>query len=134
MPSSAMLSSPMALAFWPMARGHSSTTAGAGDIRVCEMADDGTVSGGHVWVCIAGEGEGAQDGMKCTVGEKTLGIGASGEHALCADGETPGVIRTPEQSTSFCNGGVDFPKLCIAASTSACRFPTRLTGLAVLRR
>ena len=103
-----------------------------GHIRVFDMGQDGSVTGGAVWAGITGDGEGVPDGMKCTADEKILCNGPGGVHVLSATGRTLGVVKTPEKSTNFCFGGADLSMLYITASTSVYRIPTRMTGLAMI--
>lgn len=104
----------------------------AGHIRVFNVALDGGVSGGAVWADITGDGDGVPDGMKCTHDGKILCNGPAGVHILSPDGNTLGVIRTPEKSTNFCFGGENLSVLFITASTSIYRVQTRMTGLAMI--
>jgi gluconolactonase len=103
-----------------------------GHIRVYDLAEDGTLTGGEIWAEITGEGEGVPDGMKCTADDLVLCNGPGGVHVLSPVGETLGVILMPEKSTNFCFAGPDFSMLYITASTSVYRIPTRMTGLAML--
>jgi len=103
-----------------------------GHIRVFDVAQDGTLSGGAVWADVTGKGEGVPDGMKCTDDGHILCNGPGGVHLFDADGACLGVILTPRKSTNFCFGGAGLHTLYITASTSVYRIETRMTGLPML--
>lgn len=102
-----------------------------GHIRVMDVADDGSVSNDRIWADVTGDGEGVPDGMKTTTDGHILCNGPGGVHIFDADAECLGVILTPQKSTNFCFGGIDFSTLYITASTSVYRIQTGLTGLAM---
>ncbi|KHA54083.1 SMP-30/gluconolactonase/LRE family protein [Sulfitobacter geojensis] len=101
-------------------------------IRVFDLKDDGSVTGGEVWADITGDGEGVPDGMKCTQDDKILCNGPGGVHILSQTGETLGVILMPEKSTNFCFGDDGLSTLYVTASTSVYRIPTKMVGLAMI--
>lgn len=101
----------------------------AGHIRVFDVQDDGSLSGGKVWADVVGNGPWVPDGMKTTTSDHILCNGPSGVHVFAPDATCLGVILMPQKSTNFCFGGVDMTSLFITASTSVYRIETRLTGL-----
>lgn len=103
-----------------------------GHIRAFDVSNAGALSGGGVWAEITGEGDGVPDGMKCTDDGHVLCNGPGGVHVLNPEGETLGVILTPEKSTNFCFGGPGSGTLYITASTSVYRIQTRLSGLSMI--
>jgi gluconolactonase len=87
-------------------------------IRVFDVADDGSLSGGEVWATISGEGEGVPDGMKTDLEDRIFCNGPGGVHVLSPQGVFLGRITTPEKSTNFCFGGSEGSTLYITACTS----------------
>jgi len=103
-----------------------------GHIRVFDIEADGSLSDGAIWAEISGEGEGVPDGMKCSTDGHILCNGPGGVHILDPQGQTLGVILTPEKSTNFCFAGPGSGQLYITASTSVYRIQTRLAGLSMI--
>lgn len=101
-------------------------------IRVHDLAEDGSLSGGDVWAELTGEGEGVADGMKVTRSGHLLCNGPGGVHLFDQDARCLGVIRTPEKSTNFCFGGPEHDMLYITASTSLYRIKTQLQGIPMI--
>lgn len=87
-------------------------------IRVFDVADDGSLSGGDVWATISGDGEGVPDGMKTDLENRVFCNGPGGVHVLSPQGSYLGKIATPEKSTNFCFGGPERQTLFITACTS----------------
>ncbi|MEM0899657.1 MAG: SMP-30/gluconolactonase/LRE family protein [Pseudomonadota bacterium] len=98
-------------------------------IRVFDVSDDGSLSGGDVWATISGEGEGVPDGMKTDLDDRIFCNGPGGVHVLDADANHLGVIRTPEKSTNFCFGGEGMSTLLITASTSVYAMSTKTSAM-----
>lgn len=86
-------------------------------IRLFDIEEDGSLSGGDVWATISGEGEGVPDGMKIDLNDRIFCNGPGGVHVLAPDGTWLGRIATPEKSTNFCFGGPEGMTLFITAST-----------------
>lgn len=103
-----------------------------GHVRVFDLSDDGTLSGGEVWAEVTGPGEGVADGMKVTALGQLLCNGPGGVHVFDSDRTCLGVILTSQKSTNFCFGGDGLHSLFITASTSVYRIDTRMTGLSML--
>ncbi|MEL6920587.1 MAG: SMP-30/gluconolactonase/LRE family protein [Pseudomonadota bacterium] len=87
-------------------------------IRVFDVGDEGSLSDGHVWATITGEGEGVPDGMKIDLDNRIFCNGPGGVHVLDGQANHLGIVRTPEKSTNFCFGGSNMATLFITASTS----------------
>lgn len=100
-----------------------------GHIRVFDVAEDGTLSGGAVWAKVVGDGPWVPDGMKTTTDDHILCNGPSGVHIFTSDADCLGVILMPQKSTNFCFGGPEMKTLFITASASVYRIETHLTGL-----
>lgn len=100
-------------------------------IRVFDVGDDGSLSGGEIWATVTGDGDGVPDGMKTDADGRIFCNGPGGVHIFSAEAHCLGVIRTPEKSTNFCFGGDGFATLFITASTSVYRIRTQTRGLAM---
>jgi gluconolactonase len=97
-----------------------------GHIRVFDVTDEGTLTGGPVFAEVEGEGEGAPDGMKIDSRGHVYCCGPGGIHVFGPEGAPLGVIRVPEVAANFTFGGDDYRDLFITASTSLYR--TRVTA------
>lgn len=97
-------------------------------IRVFDVRDDGTLSGGEEWARTVGEGDGGPDGMKIDVESNLYSCGPGGIHVFDPQGTCLGVIRVPEYTANFAWGDADFLSLYITASTSLYRTRTRVPG------
>jgi gluconolactonase len=97
-------------------------------IRVFDVQDDGTVSGGRVWAELIGEGEGVPDGLKLDSAGHVYSCGPGGIHVFDPGAASLGVIRVPEHSANFCWGDEDMCSLFIAASTSLYRVRVKVPG------
>lgn len=97
-------------------------------IRVFDVAEDGSLSGGAIWAEVAGSGEGVPDGMKMDRAGRLYCNGPGGVHVFDAAARCLGVIQTPEKSTNFCFGGPQMTSLFITASTSVYRIELRVAG------
>lgn len=103
-----------------------------GHIRVFDVAEDGSLSGGEVWADVTGEGIWVPDGMKTTTDDHILCNGPGGVHVFDRTATCLGVILMPEKSTNFCFGGPDLRSLFITASTHVYRIETTMTGLPMI--
>ena len=97
-------------------------------IRVFEVAQDGTLTGGNVWAETTGEGRGAPDGMKIDSMGNVYCCGPGGIHVFGPDARCLGVIRLPEQAANFCFGDDDLRSLYVTASTSLYRLRVTAPG------
>ncbi|WP_217352278.1 MULTISPECIES: SMP-30/gluconolactonase/LRE family protein [unclassified Ruegeria] len=101
-------------------------------IRRFEVAEDGSVTGGDVWVEVTvGEGDGHPDGMKIDSKGNVYCTGPGGVHVITPDGETLGVIRMAEFTANFAWGGDDLTDLYFTSSTSIYRIAVKTPGLAL---
>ena len=97
-------------------------------IRVFDVRDDGSVSGGAVWAEPKGEGRGAPDGMKIDSAGNVYCCGPGGVHVFAPDATPLGVLRTPEVVANFCWGDDDLKSLYATCSTSLYRIRMRTAG------
>jgi len=99
-----------------------------GHVRVFEVREDGTLTGGEVWAELRGEGPGVPDGMKFDAAANLYCAGPGGIHVFDAHAVCLGVIRIPEQAANFCWGGDDLRDLFICASTTLWRLRVQVAG------
>ncbi len=100
-------------------------------IRVWDVAADGSISNGRLFVDAIGKGdpaEGIPDGMKCDELGNVLVTGPGGIWVFAADGEKLGVIEAPEGVGNFCFGGTDYRTLFIGASSTLFRLPMKVAS------
>jgi gluconolactonase len=102
-------------------------------IRVFDVRDDGSLSGGGVWAETVGPGEGAPDGMKLDAEANLYCCGPGGIHVFAPDATCLGVIHVPEYTANFAWGDDDFRTLFITASTSVYRIRTTVAGTPQMR-
>ncbi len=99
-----------------------------GHVRVFDIASDGSVSGGDVWVEVTGDGEGVPDGMKIDSEDNLYTTGPGGIHIFAADKTDLGVIGVPEHIANFTWGDDDLRTLYVTASTSLYRVRVNVPG------
>jgi gluconolactonase len=99
-------------------------------IREFAVADDGSVSGGEVWVEVSGERDGAPDGMKLNSAGELFCTGPGGIHVFDQQAVCLGVILVPEVVANFTWGGYDLKDLFITASRSLYRVRVTTPGIA----
>lgn len=102
-----------------------------GHIRVFDVADDGSVSGGAVWADVTGSGQGAPDGLKLDRDGNVYCCGPAGLHVFSPDGHSLGVIRVPEVVANFTWGGDDLATIFLTASSTLYRVRTKTPGVAL---
>ena len=90
-------------------------------IRVFDVQDDGSVSGGRVWAKLQGDRDGVADGMKTDSRGNLYCSGPGGIHCFAPDETSLGIIYVPEVSANFTWGDEDLCSLFITASTSLYR-------------
>ncbi len=101
-------------------------------IRLFDIGDDGSLSGGKIWARVEGEAgptpKWVPDGMKLSIDGHLFCNGPGGVHVFDQDATCLGVILMPEKSTNFCFGGPDRDWLYITASTRVYRIRTETSG------
>lgn len=97
-------------------------------IRVFEVRDDGTLSGGETWAETGGDEAGVADGMKLDSAGNLYCCGSGGIHVFEPGGGRLGVIRTPEVAANFTWGGADLTDLFITATHSVYRLGMMIPG------
>ena len=100
----------------------------AGHIRVFEVAEDGSISGGDVWAVPKGAGDGGCDGMKIDSEGNLYCTGPGGLHVYASDATCLGVIEVPEVAANFTWGDDDLQAVYITASTSLYRTRVNIPG------
>jgi gluconolactonase len=100
-----------------------------GHIRVFDVENDGTLSGGAVWADVTGEGDGAPDGLKVDANDNVYCTGPGGVHVFGPDATCLGVIKIPEVTANFTWGGQSQRDLFMTASTSLYRCRINTPGL-----
>jgi gluconolactonase len=103
-----------------------------GHIRVFDVDAGGNLAGGAVWAETKGDGEGAPDGMKIDSRGNLYCCGPGGVHVFSPDGQSLGIIQTPETCANFAFGGADFHDLFLTASSSLYRTRVRVPGRSLL--
>jgi len=100
----------------------------AGHIRVFDVAEDGSISGGEVWAVPEGAGDGGCDGMKIDSEGNLYCTGPGGLHVYASDATCLGVIEVPEVAANFTWGDDDLRAVYITASTSLYRTRVNIPG------
>ena len=100
----------------------------AGHIRVFDVAEDGSISGGDVWAVPKGAGDGGCDGMKIDSEGNLYCTGPGGLHVYASDATCLGVIEVPEVAANFTWGDDDLQAVYITASTSLYRTRVNIPG------
>jgi len=97
-------------------------------IRVFDVANDGSISGGDVWAVPNGPGEGGCDGMKLDTEGNIYCTGPGGIHVYAPDATSLGVIQVPEVTANFTWGDDDLKTIYMTASTSLYRTRVNVPG------
>jgi gluconolactonase len=99
------------------------------DIRVYDVAPDGTLSNGRVFGKEpGGKGEGVPDGIKVDKSGNLFVTGPKGIWVWDANGNHLGTIVMPEQPANLTWGDKDYRTLYITATTSVYRLVTKTQG------
>jgi len=98
-------------------------------IRAFTVRPDGTLRDGRVFAVIRSEAPGNPDGMKIDVEGHLYSAAAGGIWVFRADGETVGVISTPETPANCAWGDDDGRSLYITARTSIYRIRLTVPGV-----
>jgi gluconolactonase len=97
-------------------------------IRLFDVREDGTLSGGKVWAETTGSEPGAPDGMKIDSAGNIYCCGPGGIHVFTPDAGCLGVIQVPEYTANMAWGDSDYRSLYITASTSVYRIRVKIPG------
>ena len=100
-------------------------------IRVYDVGDDGSLSGGRLFLDRIGDGEvdhGAPDGMKCDERGNIWVTGPGGVWVINPAGEHIGVVEVPEVVGNLAWGGAGWRTLFIPASTSVYSIETKVAS------
>jgi gluconolactonase len=98
-------------------------------VRVYDVADDGSLSGGRLLLGDIGDGEvdnGAPDGMKCDERGNVWVTGPGGVWVISPAGEHLGVVEVPEVVGNLAWGGAGWRTLFIPSSTSVYSIETKV--------
>ena len=123
------LTQPNGLAFSPDGKHFYVDDDETRDIRVFDVAPDGTLSNGRVFGKEpGGKGEGVPDGIKVDKSGNLFVTGPKGIWVWDANGNHLGTIVMPEQPANLTWGGKDYRTLYITATTSVYRLATKTHG------
>jgi len=100
-------------------------------VRVFDVAVDGSVDNGRVFVELALDGPGVADGMKCDSQGYLYVSGPGGIQIYDSSGKLAGRLYTAEVAANFCWGGADLDWLYLTANTSLYRIRVGIPGLPV---
>ena len=100
-----------------------------GHIRSFKVRGDGLLDDAGVFAPVTGAGQGAPDGMKVDRDDNVYCCGPGGVHVFSPDGQSLGVIKTPEPVANFTWGDPDMLSLFLTASTSLYRVRSRTPGV-----
>jgi gluconolactonase len=123
------LSQPNGLAFSPNGKHFYVDDSEKRNIRVYDVAADGTLSNGRIFGVEPGEkGDGVPDGIKVDEDGNLFITGPKGIWVWDAQGHHLGTIVMPEQPANLSWGDKDYGTLYITATTSVYRLETRTRG------
>lgn len=99
------------------------------NIRVYDVAKDGSLSNGHIFGEEPGDkGDGVPDGIKVDTKGNLFVTGPKGIWVWSPDGTHLGTITLPEQPANLTWGGPDLQTLYITATTSVYSLKTKARG------
>jgi gluconolactonase len=99
-------------------------------IRLFQIEDDDTLSGGNVWAETGGtEAERTPDGMKVDSAGNLFCVGPGGIHVFDGEGVRLGRILLDEKVANFAWGEDDLQSLLITASSTLYRLRVEVPGL-----
>jgi gluconolactonase len=123
------LTQPNGLAFSPDGKKFYVDDSELRNIRVYDVAHDGTLSSGRIFADEPGEKhDGVPDGIKVDKNGNLFVTGPKGIWVWDAKGNHLGTIVMPEQPANLTWGGKDYRTLYITATTSVYRLETKTTG------
>ncbi|HEY6565056.1 MAG TPA: SMP-30/gluconolactonase/LRE family protein, partial [Pirellulaceae bacterium] len=99
-----------------------------GHIRYFDVTSDGKLANSRIWAEVAGEGEGAADGMKFDTAGNLYCTAPGGVQVFDGSGTLLGTIRVPENTANFNWGDDDLKSIFMTASTSLCRVRVKIPG------
>ena len=100
-------------------------------IRVYDVEDDGTLTGGRLFFDSIGSGvieEGIPDGMKCDERGNIWVTGPGGVWVISTQAEHLGIVEVPENVGNLSWGGADWKDLYVPSSTSLYRVKTKVAS------
>jgi gluconolactonase len=100
-------------------------------IRVFEVAPNGSLRNGRLWAETKGTKPGGPDGMKIDSAGNVYCTGPGGIHVFSPEGTLREVIEVPEYTANFAFGDDDYRSLFITASTSLYRIRVATPGFPV---
>jgi len=123
------LTQPNGLAFSPDGKKFYVDDSELRNIRVYDVAPDGSLRNGHIFgEEPGGKGDGVPDGIKVDVNGNLLVTGPKGIWIWDANGNHLGTIVMPEQPANLAWGDPQYNTLYITATTSVYRLPTKTRG------
>jgi gluconolactonase len=123
------LTQPNGLAFSPDGKHFYVDDSEKRNIRVYDVAPDGTLSNGRIFgEEPGGKGDGVPDGMKVDKSGNIFVTGPKGIWVWDANGHHLGTIVMPEQPANLSWGDKDYKTLYITATTSVYRLETKTRG------
>ena len=123
------LTQPNGLAFSPDGKHFYVDDSEQRNIRIYDVATDGTLTNGHIFgEEPGGKGEGVPDGMKVDKNGNLFVTGPKGIWVWDAKGNHLGTIVMPEQPANLNWGDKDYRTLYITATTSVYRLEMKTQG------
>jgi gluconolactonase len=101
-----------------------------GVIRVYDIHEDGTVTGGEILRTMA---SGVPDGIKCDVDGRIWSSAEEGVYVIAADGHLVGRIRLT-RTANLCFGGPDYKTLFTVGQPYVSSIPVKVAGAVALKR
>jgi len=98
-------------------------------IKVFDVEEDGTITGGRLFAQTKGEGEGRPDGLKIDSKGNVYCAAQGGLHIFNKEGSYLGILKLPEKTANFTWGGPDLCDLFCTSSTSLYRTRVKVPGV-----
>lgn len=99
----------------------------ARNVRVFDVAGDGSLRNGRIFVDLKSDQPGAPDGLKTDEGGNVWVAAAGGIWVFNAAGERLGIVSTPESPTNCC-WGEGFRNLYVTAGRSVYKLTAKVNG------